>query len=34
MCCPTCKSESVVKNGFNATGKQMYLSMNVADNLC
>ncbi len=25
MCCPTCKSESVVKNGFNATGKQMYL---------
>ena len=25
MCCPTCKSESVVKNGFNSTGKQMYL---------
>ena len=25
MCCPNCKSESVVKNGFNATGKQVYL---------
>ncbi|CAK0755510.1 hypothetical protein CCP3SC1_240034 [Gammaproteobacteria bacterium] len=24
MCCPNCKSEMVVKNGFNATGKQMY----------
>ncbi|CAK0744386.1 hypothetical protein CCP3SC5AM1_1220004 [Gammaproteobacteria bacterium] len=24
MCCPNCKSESVVKNGFNSTSKQMY----------